>query len=374
MTRKPDFERLQTALLRQGEPDYVPLFDFSVADHIMSQCLGRTVRDPGRIAITLVPPPPELAVKFVPAFVDFHRAAGYDFVPIRFGVGGQVLSALAQQPTIPRPSNTDNNTHRRDWATENGLKAFIRSWSDLESFPWPAPGTVDLRVFEAASQCLPDGMRLIAHAGGMLMHTRSYMGMERFWLTLAENKPLAVGLLEKLQELEYVAIDQATDCRTVGALLLDDDLAHCSGPLESPVFLREHVFPFYRRVGEMIHAKGLIFILHTDGNVLRVLPDLIDCGFDALQPIEPKAMDIGQLKRDFGDRLALIGNVDVNTLAAGTPEQVREETRHRIAEIAPGGGFAIGSSNSVPDYALPENYRALIDASLAYGRYPISIE
>ena len=218
---------------------------------------------------------------------------------------------------------------------------------------------------------LPAGMRLIAHAGGMVMHARVWMGMERFWTTLGTDSALVVALLEKLQALQIVAIERATDHPAVGAFLLDDDLAHCGGLLESPRFLRAHVFPFYQRIGEIVHSKGLPFIMHTDGKVTQVLPDLIACGLDALHPLEPKAMDIAAVNREFGDRLALLGNIDVDLLTRGSPDEVRAQVRQRIQEVAPGGGFAIGSSNSIPDYVPLENYRALVEASLEFGRYPI---
>jgi len=218
---------------------------------------------------------------------------------------------------------------------------------------------------------LPAGMRLIAHAGGMVMHARVWMGMERFWTALGTDSSLVVALLEKLQALQIVAIERATDHPAVGAFLLDDDLAHCGGLLENPRFLRAHVFPFYERIGEIVHSKGLPLIMHTDGKVDQIIPDLIACGLDALHPIEPKAMDIVAVKRKYGDRLALLGNIDVDLLTRGSPEEIRSAVRERIREVAPGGGYAIGSSNSVPDYVPVANYWALVEASLTFGAYPI---
>ena len=367
---RPDFERLRTALLRRGEPDRVPLFEVSVAHVVMTGFLGRPVHDPTRVGITLTPPPLDEALRHLPDFIAFYAAAGYDFVPIRFGIGGQVMAVLESgYAGGSRKVRTTHGNTGREWAAEEG--GFITSWADLEAFPWPEPGTVSLATLNAAGEMLPTGMRLIAHAGGMVMHARVWMGMERFWTALGTDSSLVVALLEKLQALQIVAIERATDHPAVGAFLLDDDLAHCGGLLENPRFLRTHVFPFYTRIGEIVHSKGLPFVMHTDGKVTQVLPDLITCGLDALHPIEPKAMDITAVKREFGDRLALLGNIDVDLLTRGSPDEVRTQAQRRIQEVAPGGGFAIGSSNSIPDYVPLENYRALIEASLAFGRYPI---
>ena len=195
--------------------------------------------------------------------------------------------------------------------------------------------------------------------------------MERFWTTLGTDSALAVALLEKLQALQIVAIERATDHPAVGAFLLDDDLAHCGGPLENPRFSGRTCSRSTSGSAKSSTAAGLPFIMHTDGKVTQVLPDLIACGLDALHPIEPKAMDIAAVKREYGDRLALLGNIDVDLLTRGSPEEIRADVQGRIRAVAPGGGFAIGSSNSIPDYVPLENYRALIEASLAFGCYPI---
>jgi uroporphyrinogen decarboxylase len=104
----------------------------------------------------------------------------------------------------------------------------------------------------------------------------------------------------------------------------------------------------------------------------EVMDDLIACGVSALHPIEPISMDILQVKRRYGDRLAVVGNVEVDTLARGTSDQVRDQVRRLLREIAPGGGYCLGSSNTVPNYARLDNYRAMIEEARQLGRYPIS--
>jgi uroporphyrinogen decarboxylase len=103
------------------------------------------------------------------------------------------------------------------------------------------------------------------------------------------------------------------------------------------------------------------------------MEDIIGCGFDALNPIEPKAMDINAIKREYGSRISIIGNIDLGyTLTRGTPQEVREEVRQRIQDLAPGGGYAVSSSNSIPEYVPLANFNAMREATFEYGRYPIS--
>jgi uroporphyrinogen decarboxylase len=127
-----------------------------------------------------------------------------------------------------------------------------------------------------------------------------------------------------------------------------------------------------RKYGEAAAAKGLPLIYHCDGTMWDVLPDVVECGFSAIQPVEPKAMDIVEVKRQYGKHLCLIGNIDLGgCLTMGKPADVEAEVRRRIRELGPGGGYMVGSSNSVTNYVPLENFRAMVEATLKWGKYPI---
>jgi uroporphyrinogen decarboxylase len=115
----------------------------------------------------------------------------------------------------------------------------------------------------------------------------------------------------------------------------------------------------------------LPWIFHTDGNFLPLLDDLLSLGMNALNPIEPDAMDIRALRRRLGASVTLVGNIDINLLSLGTPEEVAECTRRTIADVAGEGAFILSSSNSIPGYCQVANVRAMVEACRRYGRYPI---
>jgi uroporphyrinogen decarboxylase len=172
---------------------------------------------------------------------------------------------------------------------------------------------------------------------------------------------MAVSLFEYMSQLPGV-----------GALWLADDLAYTSGTLISPDLLRKHLFPWYRKIAEIAQGANLPLLFHSDGNLLSIMDDLVDIGIDGLQPIEPKAMDINRLKKMYAGRLCLIGNIDLGyTLTLGTPDEVRSEVRDRIRSIGPGGGYCVGSSNTVTNYVPLENFKAMVEATFVYGHYPI---
>ena len=110
-------------------------------------------------------------------------------------------------------------------------------------------------------------------------------------------------------------------------------------------------------------------IYHTDGVLFDVFDRIIACGVDAIHPIEPKAMEIAEVKQRVGDRLCLMGHVDVDLLSRGTEEEVRDRVRTNIEAAAYDGGYCVGSGNSIPEYVRFENYVAMLEAVKDLGDF-----
>jgi uroporphyrinogen decarboxylase len=151
------------------------------------------------------------------------------------------------------------------------------------------------------------------------------------------------------------------------------DWASKNGPIFAPKHFRRFVFPRLRQITDLCHSYGVPYVKHTDGNVNCLLDDMVAAGVDAFQAIEPGAgMDIAQLKRDYGEHLTLIGNVDCATvLVHGPVEAVREQTEWVIRSAAPGGGFLLSTSNSVHPGVVPAYYLAMLDTARQVGTYPV---
>jgi uroporphyrinogen decarboxylase len=115
-------------------------------------------------------------------------------------------------------------------------------------------------------------------------------------------------------------------------------------------------------------------IYHSDGNISMVLEELIELGITGWHPVEKQAHDINEVKARYGDRIALLGNIDLQyTLTKGTPQDVDDEVRTRIRDLAPGGGYCVSSGNSIPEYVPIDNYAAMLEATYRYGKYPIQL-
>jgi len=157
------------------------------------------------------------------------------------------------------------------------------------------------------------------------------------------------------------------------AVILAHDLADNSGPFIQPKLLRKIVFPKICKVVQTLKKRGVFVIKHTDGNVMMLLKDIIDMGFDAIHPLEPQAgNNIAKVKEKYGGKLCLIGNVDcAYTLCFGSKEDVKKETVKCIRSASPGGGHILGSSHSLHHMVKLENVLTMIKTGRKYGKYPI---
>ncbi|MCU0412182.1 MAG: nucleoside 2-deoxyribosyltransferase, partial [Bacteroidetes bacterium] len=182
-----------------------------------------------------------------------------------------------------------------------------------------------------------------------------------FSMALYENPELVTRLNTTVGELVVSMFENMAAHPSVDALWYSDDIAYTNGLMVSPATLQQYFFPWLRRIGALARNHGKPFLYHTDGVLWDVFDEIIACGVDAIHPIEPKAMAIAEVKQRIGDRLCLIGHVDVDLLSRGTVEEVRAKVRQNIEEAGYNGGYCVGSGNSVPEYANYENYLAMLD-------------
>lgn len=304
----------------------------------------------------------------VEADVAFWAAAGYDYIHLApwylhlFPEGWHVTQG-AYSRYSPLPVD-------KAWMEEH--RGVIASRADLERYPWPDLSQVQYDHLQQAAAALPPGMGLTTGTWGILETSRQLMGFEGMCLALHDDPGLVEGVVERMGAFLFEVFRKAAALPKVAALWLADDLAHAQGFFMSPAFYRRVLFPWFRRYGEEAQRRDLPLIYHCDGLIWDIIPDLIECGISALQPVEPKAMDIGEVKKRWGKHLALIGNIDLGgALTRGSPGEIEQEVRQRIRELAPGGGYCVGSSNSIPSYVPLANYRAMIEATTRWGGYPI---
>jgi methylmalonyl-CoA mutase cobalamin-binding domain/chain len=149
-----------------------------------------------------------------------------------------------------------------------------------------------------------------------------------------------------------------------------DDVAFKTGMFLPPALMRELWLPKLQRIHAPALAAGKPIMFHSDGNVDELVPMLLEAGVDCLNPLDPYGVDYREIKRKFGDRLCLSGNIDIEfPLAHGTPEDVEKDVKAHMDALKPGGGYVCGSSHSIVNYVPYENFIAMLNAIHAYGAY-----
>jgi hypothetical protein len=193
------------------------------------------------------------------------------------------------------------------------------------------------------------------------------MGWDYFSYALFDDRQMVETLFDLYSDWNARAVDHICSLG-FDFIWAGDDIAFKSGPMISPKLFRELFLPYYRRVTERI---TLPWIFHTDGNFLPVLEDLLSLGMDALHPIEPEAVDIRDVRQRVGGRATLVGNIDINLLSNGSPEEVAAVTRETIRLAGADGRFILSSSNSITRSCQVENVLAMVQTCRDFGRYPI---
>jgi uroporphyrinogen decarboxylase len=140
----------------------------------------------------------------------------------------------------------------------------------------------------------------------------------------------------------------------------------------NPTLYRRLVKPYHARMVQSVKRFSKPVLLHSCGSVTAFIPDLIETGFDALHPIQVSAkdMDTAKLKREFGSDITFWGGVDTQrVLPLGTPHEVKEEVRRRIADLASGGGYILGAVHNIQAEVPAENILAMFEAAREFGKY-----
>jgi uroporphyrinogen decarboxylase len=350
---KPDFERYMTALHCQ-EPDRVPLGEWHVDALPKAGFLGREIHS-------------------LEDQLEFWHMAGFDYITLSSGILEPVRAPEGMTIKGDSVGTEYGDGREREWAHEH--EGVITNWEAFEKYPWPTVDDFDFSNWDALDKTLPAGMKGVLLLGKIYTTVWMFMGAETFFNAL-ENDPELVGaMFDKVGKVQYDTFMRVIEHPSVGAVLNPDDIAHNTGLLIHPKYLRKYVFPWYKKIGDVCREKDIGFVFHSDGDCTEAMDDMIDSGFHGFNPVQPNAMDIEAVKQKWGDRLCLIGNLNLDsTLTLGSPEDVRAEVYERIRTIGPGGGYMVASSNSITDYVPLENMKAMIDATFEFGKYPIELE
>ncbi|MFW5696684.1 MAG: uroporphyrinogen decarboxylase family protein [Phototrophicaceae bacterium] len=384
-------ERVQCAFDHR-EPDRVPIFELTIDNPTAAHVLGRPTLCGfgGRVRGVL-----QNAAIAEGRYVEFHRQRIADEIELWRKLDLDVHPNAYPIPRTPAmPQQIDDHTWRVEntelgqWTLyqysaysdtydevnsslrQGGLEALARLTEYLEANPTRLEDW-DFEPVDTIVRELGGEGRFVMGAADVEIGS-TFCWAEHFLIGLLLEPDLIHRYLDARLR-DTLLLLEATLERGVDGVHGGYDWAAARGPLFSPQHFDEFVFPRIKQITDLCHRYGVPYVKHTDGNVNSLIDGMIRAGVDGLHAIEPHAgMDIARLKRDYGDRLTLIGNVDCSTvLVSGPVEAVREQTEAVIRAAAPGGGFMLSTSNSVHPAVKPEYYLAMLETARKVGNYPI---
>jgi len=212
-------------------------------------------------------------------------------------------------------------------------------------------------------------MKVIANYSGILENVMWLLGFEGIGFLLYDDEPLVRDMFEAVATRIIAYYDNVSSMDVVGALVYGDDMGFKTQTMLSPGTFRKYLFPLQKKLVEAVHSHGKPIILHSCGNLSAVMEDVIGCGWDAKHSFEDVIEPVWVARERYGHRLALIGGFDVDKICRMSENEVRAHTRFLIEKCAPGGGWAMGTGNSVASYVPVQNYLAMQEEGYLAGAY-----
>jgi len=358
LVEKPNYERLISTLWREDNVDRVPFYEHFVDLEVIEHLLGVKLRGMDLNK-------EENKVNYLKQLVKFYRGLRYDCVSFEL------------PPKFPR----DNVLLAKDTAwLSRGLRTWLNEHrgvivkiEDFESYPWPeSENAVDYEMMEILCKLLPEEMGVVGGVGGGIFeHTVWLMGFTPFFKALYCERKLVEAMFRKIGKTITDVLRILAEHDKLMIIRIGDDLGSRNGTFVSLDILRKYVFPWYKEVVKIAHKHGKPFILHSCGNLATVMDDLINwVKIDGKHSYEDAIMPVTKAKRLYGDEIAILGGVDVDKLSRCPIEEFACYVKRVLCECCPGGGYALGSGNSITNYVNVNNYLEMLRLGVKYGKYP----
>lgn len=300
--------------------------------------------------------------KRINAWLDNQIASwyhmGYDFIR---------MEASLYLPAISMPiKDTTKGIAIQNRAWQDEHIGVIRTWKDFENYKWPKITEENFYIHNYISSHLPEGMGFITcHAGGVYEHVSRLMSYEGLCFTLIDNPELFGIVTDRLGSIIYEYYKYLLKIENISIIFQGEDFGYNNQTLISPKDIRKYFLPWHKKYADLCHKNNKLYFLHSCGKIDSIMEDLInDVKIDAKHSFKDKSSPIIEAKKLYGQRISLLGGVDIDKLARFKPEELRKYVREIIDKCAPGGRFAIGSGNSITSYIPIENYLTMLDEAL----------
>ncbi|MCX7705756.1 MAG: hypothetical protein N2115_05810 [bacterium] len=355
---EPDIKNFVDVITGKKIPERPPLIelflDYEVVREISKNVLGREWVEPGDSI--------ETQKKYFLNSIEVYYKMGYDFYRIT-GAIGLAFPGKTRQGT----DTAILSKGTRHWAEEK--QGPISTWEDFESYPWPDPKKFDYWYYDFISKNIPDGMGILVcpSSGFLEIPLDTLFGYENLCYLMYDKPDLVSAVFRKVGEILYTYYEHVIGLPKLAGFFQGDDMGFKTGTLVQPEFLRTHVLPWHKKLAELAHKNNLIYLLHACGNLEQIMPDIInDVKVDGKHSYEDEGNPVIEAKKKYGDRIAILGGIDVDKLARYEENDLRKHIKNILDVCMPGGRYCLGSGNTVTNYIPIQNYFAMVEEGLNY--------
>ena len=240
----------------------------------------------------------------------------------------------------------------------------IMSMADFDAYPWPDVSRPSVtRSLEWYERNLPEDMCIVSGSASHFCELLTWlMGYESFCYALYDNRELVLRIRDKLLEIYRKVTELYLGFERLRIVFASDDMGFRSGLLFGRQDMIELVLEPHARMSRMCHDAGRLYLLHTCGNMSGIMDYLIDeVRIDGKHSFEDTIEDVRDVKKSYGRRTGIIGGIDVDFLCRSDEKAIRKRVRETLEVCHPGGGFCLGTGNSVTNYVPLESYLAMVD-------------
>jgi len=335
---EPDFENLLRVLRREKTSRPV-LFEFILNLDYCREFSNYSVQpEPG-------------SLDHFRMVIDAFKNLGYDYAPVYTWESDLLSFAKGHQDSLASRSQNQG--------------AMITDRKSFENFPWPDARSGNYEIYHKLGEHLPDGMKLLGFSnGGVLENATDIVGFENLCMIYLLDPDLTGEIFRNIGErlIEFYSI--VASMNEVGACVVNDDWGFKTQTMFPPEMMAEYVFPYTRRIVEVIHSNDKPAILHSCGNLKQVMDVIIDdLKLDGKHSFEDGIYPVEEAFDWWHERIAIMGGIDMDFLARKTPGKVYQRAIKLLEQTSHKGGFALGSGNSIPEFIPMENYMAMLRAA-----------
>ena len=315
----------------------------------------------------------------LPTDADVAQYFGYDNIASMFCDNSPRFPARTVEETdeyviatSPWGATMKNWKHKTSTPDFVGFTIVDRpSWAAAKERMTPTPDRIDWKYLETNyPKWIASGAWITAHGWfGYDVFASWHSGTTRMLMAMLDDPDWCREMFETSLDLQIKLYDMAWargyrfDC-----FVFPDDLGYRNGLFFSPEVFRSVLKPVHKRAHDWAHNHGAVTMMHSCGNIMALIPDLIDAGLDALNPFETKAgMNLLATKKLYGSELVLQGGIDVRKMSK--PGEIEDEIRTKVTAAKAGGGYVYHSDHSVPDDVSFADYKRVIRLVKKYGRY-----